>query len=163
MLPAKMSADINSTQIKNKIPEYASHFKKEWLCIRGINKDLRCFYIKYLSDASKLFVSSYSDRIKRFMRRFLKAQERGQLKDISGFIFEECDVKFIVLLFKKIHFYFYREKEFNEDEIVDYDDYYYYVNPPGYTDFYELFCKFYSKINVGFLESDSDSDSDSDY
>ena len=104
------------------IPEYAKDFKKEWLCIRGINKELRCFYIKYLSDASKLFVSSYSDRIKNFMRRFLKAQERGQLKDISGFIFEECDVKYIVLLFKKIHFYLDKEKEFSEDEIDD-DDY----------------------------------------
>ena len=156
-----MSANTDSTQIKSKIPEYASHFKKEWLVIRGINKELRCFYIKYLCDASKLFVSSYSDRIKNFMRRFLKAQERGRLKDISGFIFEECDVKYIVLLFKKIHFYLDKEKEFSEDEIDD-DDYFYFVNPPGYRDFYELFCKFYSKINVRFSESESESESESD-
>ena len=155
-----MTANTNSTQIKNKIPEYAKDFKKEWLCIRGINKELRCFYIKYLSDASKLFVSSYSDRIKNIMRRFLKAQERGRLKDISGFIFEECDVKYIVLLSKKIDFYLNKEKEIREDEIENEDDYFYFVNPPGYRDFYELFCKFYDKINVGFSESESESESD---
>ena len=42
-----------------------------------------------------------------------------------------------------------------DDEFVDGcpDDYL------GYRDFYELFCKFYNKINI---DSDSDSDSDTD-
>ena len=39
MLLAKMSANSESTQIKSKIPEYAKDFKKEWLFIRGINKE----------------------------------------------------------------------------------------------------------------------------
>ena len=30
----------------------------------------------------------------------------------------------------------------------------------GYREFYELFCKFYDKINIGFSESESESESD---
>ena len=56
--PAKILADSESTQIKSKIPEYARDFEKEWLYIRGINKTLEDFIIKYNLDASELFVSS---------------------------------------------------------------------------------------------------------
>ena len=37
-------------------------------------------------------------------------------------------------------------------------DDFYSVDLSGYRDFYELFCKFYEKINIGFSESESESD-----
>ena len=45
--------------------------------------------------------------------------------------------------------------DFEEDEEFDegYPD-----DIPGYRDFYEMFCRFYDKINVGFSESESESD-----
>ena len=59
----------------NKIPEYARDFKNEYLFIRGINKEMDNFVEKYLTDTSELFVSSYSDKIKFFIKKFMKAQE----------------------------------------------------------------------------------------
>ena len=76
------------------------------------------------------FVSSFSDKIKFFIRKFLKAQQLGYLKDTSCFIFKECDVKNIVFLFVRMN------HEFVEDEDGNPFDY------PGYRDFYELFFIF---------------------
>ena len=137
----------------NKIPDYASDFKNEYLFIIGINKACGDFIINCLSDCSELFVSSYSDRIKFFIRKFLKAQELGYLKDTSCFIFKECDIENIDFLFERMHFDFVEDEEFVDGRPQDY---------PGYRDFYELFCKFYDKINIGFLESESESESESD-
>ena len=73
---------IKSTN--NKIPEYAREYKKEYLFIRGINKEFK-YFIDKLDDLNNgLFESHRADRIKNFMKRFLRAQERGKLKDISG-------------------------------------------------------------------------------
>ena len=78
---AQSSYFQNNISTTNKIPDYAKGFEKEWLFIRGINTTLENFVCEYLSDASELFVSSYSDRIKYYIRRFLKGQERGYLKE----------------------------------------------------------------------------------
>ena len=152
--PAKILANFESTQIKSKIPEYARDYRNEYLFIRGINKALEDFVIKYNLDASKLFVSRYSDRIKFFIRKFLKAQELDYLKDTSCFIFKDCDVDNIEDLFDHMHYDFVEDKEVREDGIDDF----YSVDLSGYRDFYELFCKFYDKINIGFSESESESD-----
>ena len=87
----------------NKIPEYAREFKNEYLFIRGINKEMDNFVVNYLSDCSELFVSSYNDRIKFFIKKFMKAQELGYLKDTNCFKFKECDVENIVFLFERMN------------------------------------------------------------
>ena len=53
----------------NKIPEYAREFKNEYLFIRGINKEMESFVEKYLTETTELFVSSYNDRIKSFIKK----------------------------------------------------------------------------------------------
>ena len=128
--------------INSKIPEYARNYKKEWLFIRGINKTLFDFVSKYEFDASQLFVSSYSDKIKYFIKNFLKAQERGYLKDTSCFIFKYCDAFDIEVLFNNMEYDFDKVKS----------DVSYSVDLSGYRDFYKLFCKFYDKINIGYEE-----------
>ena len=130
----------------NKIPEYAMEFKNEYLFIRGINNELDNFIIKYLSDCSELFVSSYNDRIKFFIKKFMKAQELNYLKDTSCFKFKECNVENIVFLFERIYFDFEEDQEFVDGYPDDY---------PGYRDFYELFCKFYDKINIEEIITES--------
>ena len=75
--------------INSKIPEYARDYKKEYLLIIGINKICFNFISKYETDSRKLFVSKYSDRIKYFIKRFLKGQERCKLKDISSLILKK--------------------------------------------------------------------------
>ena len=38
---AQSSNFQNNIKTTNKIPEYARDIRKEWLCIRGINKDFK--------------------------------------------------------------------------------------------------------------------------
>ena len=149
----------NCIKKTNKIPEYAGDYRNEYLFIRGIDKALDDFTTKYLLHTSELFVSSYSNRIKFFIRKFLKAQELGYLTDINWFTLKECDVKNICFLFKMMHCYFVEDKEVREDG----NDDFYSVDIPGYRDFYVLFCKYYDKINDGFIESESESESEIEY
>ena len=90
--PAQIQANSESTQTKNKIPEYAKDFKKEWLIIRGINKECGEF-IERLDFSGDLFISPQANHLKKYIKKFLKAQERGRLKDISGFYFKYYDIK----------------------------------------------------------------------
>ena len=133
------SVGVSGSTGFNKIPEYAMEFKNEYLFIRGINNELDNFIIQYLLDCSELFVSRYNDKIKFFIKKFMKAQELNYLTDNSCFKFKECDVENIVFLFERMHFDFEEDDEFVDGYPDDY---------PGYRDFYELFCKFYNKINI---------------
>ena len=63
----------NCIKKTNKIPEYAREFKNEYLFIRGINKEMDNFVVNYLSDCSELFVSSYNDRIKFFIKKIYQS------------------------------------------------------------------------------------------
>ena len=78
---------IKSTN--NKIPEYAREYKREYQFIRGINKEFK-YLINKLDNLNNGLFESYNiaDRIKYFMKRFLRAQEKGKLKDISEFEIE---------------------------------------------------------------------------
>ena len=107
---------------------------------------MESFVEKYLTETTELFVSSYNDWIKSFIKKIMKEQELGYLNDTSCFKFKECDVENIVFLFERMHFDFEEDEEFDEGHPDDF---------LGYREFYELFCKFYDKIN---FDSDSDSD-----
>ena len=129
--------------INSKIPQYARDYKKEYLLIIGINKICFNFISKYETDSRKLFVSRYSDRIKYFIKRFLKGQERGKLKDISSLFLRKYDFSNLEDLYLNMNY------DFEEDEKRSDDN-------PGYRDFYELFCKFYDKIKNLYFDNDED-------
>ena len=63
----------------NKIPEYAKNYRKEWLFIRGINKEFKYFVENINEATSGLFKSNRANRIKKFIKKFLLSQERGKL------------------------------------------------------------------------------------
>ena len=109
--------------INSKIPEYARDYKKEYLLIIGINKICFNFISKYETDSRKLFVSRYSDRIKYFIKRFLKGQERGKLKDISSLILRKYDFSNIEDLYQNMNYDFEEDGKRSD-------------NNPGYRDFY---------------------------
>ena len=134
----------NCIEKTNKIPEYARNYKNEWLFIRGINKECYKFEEKCEIYESKIFDSSYCDKIKYFMKRFLKFQEYGYLKDTSCFVFKKCEVFYIEDMNSMLKYIF---------EMYNFNDYY-----SGFSDFYNLFCKFYDKINVGYDDDDDDDD-----
>ena len=67
------SVGVTGVTSFNKIPEYARDFKNEYLFIRGINKEMESFVEKYLTDTTELFVSSYNDRIKSFIKKIYES------------------------------------------------------------------------------------------
>ena len=120
----------------NKIPEYAREYKREYQFIRGINKEF-----------------------KYFMKRFLRGQEKGKLKDISEFEIE-YDIVFNLIKIKN--------KLINIDQYLDFilncyhEEDLIFINPySGFIDFYYYFNLFFTKLNIKYeYEYDSDSDSD---
>ena len=119
--PAKILANSESTQIKSKIPEYAKDFKKEWLFIRGINKEFK-YFVDNINDATRgLFQNHRVDRIKYFMKRFLIGQEKGKLKYISDKEILEKDVCYISKI--KEHFNNFNQYIKFVKDCYDDDDY----------------------------------------
>ena len=81
---------IKSTN--NEIPEYATNYKKEYLYIRGLNKEFKYFINKLHDLNNGLFESNISNRIKYNMKRFLRGQEKGKRKDISELVLQREDL-----------------------------------------------------------------------
>ena len=90
----------NCIKKTNKIPEYARDFKKEYLLIIGINKEFRYFVEHIHESPIGLFENQKVVRIKYFIKRFLKGQERGKLQDISNFEIESSDVDNLIKIKK---------------------------------------------------------------
>ena len=122
-----------------------------------------------------LFESNISNRIKYNMKRFLRGQEKGKLKDISNLKLPRYDVDDLIFINNQFRMYKLRWDYFNAsddsdddsddvdvgiDDIDDEDDgknvY------PGFKEFYDIFKLFFSKIKYEGCDSDSDCDSDCD-
>ena len=126
----------NCIKSTNKIPPYATNYKKEYLFIRGINKEFKYFY-KHLDEINDgLFKSKRSDRIKYNMKRFLRGQERGKRKDISNLMLPRYD--------------FYNIEEFYQNILYEFE----FGDKPSYLEFFDLVGKIYNKIKIEFVFSD---------
>ena len=172
-----------STQKQSKIPEYAKDFRKEWLYIRGINKEFKYLINKLDTLNYGLFESNIANRIKNIMKEFLRAQEKGKLKNISNFILPGDIICNLNSINKNFELYKLRYDAFCDDDFVygsdsddDSDDDFVYGSDsddsddgngeylvdgkpyPGFIEFYDIFKKIYNQIK----NEDSDSD-DSDY
>ena len=148
-LIGKMTENAN-----NKIPEYATNYKKLYLVI-----------LKYNDNTS--FTSKSMIRIKNLIKKYLKTHIRGNFKDLSSFEIDYNDIrnidelinileydlddldlngkdfyKVLVKFYKKLNFI-----EYLEDE--EYSIPFVYKEPNYDIEAYEV-------------DSDSDSDSDSD-
>ena len=86
--------------INSKIPEYARDYKKEYLFIRRINKEFKYFVDNINEVSIGLFENHRVVRIKYFIKRFLKGQERGRLQDTSKFEINNIDVDNLIKIKK---------------------------------------------------------------
>ena len=152
---------IKSTN--NKIPEYAREYKREYQFIRGINKEFKYFINKLDNLNNGLFESYIADRIKYFMKRFLRAQEKGKLKDISNLMLQRDDVDNLIFIDEQFGYYKLRYDAFCDDSddsddegngeyLVDGKPY------PGFIEFYDIFKLFFNQIKYESCDSDDDSD-----
>ena len=158
----------NFIKSNNKIPEYARDYKKEYLYIRGLNKDFEYFINKLDKLNEGLFESNIADRIKYIMKRFLRAQEKGKIKNISGLMLPSNIFNNLIFINEQFEYLKQRYDAFCDDD-DDYgsdsdDDSFseYLVDGkpyPGFKEFYDIFKIIFSQIK----NEDSDSDSDSEF
>ena len=155
---------VSGLTSSNKIPEYAREYKREYQFIRGINKEFKYFINKLDNLNNGLFESYIADRIKYFMKRFLSAQERGKLKDISEFEIPWHEVDYLIENKEMFDAWKLRYDALNNvsDSDEDFDE----VNEvvyPGFGKLYKLFKIFYNKLKIYYEEEESDNDSDGEY
>ena len=144
---------------KNKIPEYAREYKREYQFIRGINKEFKYFVDNLDKATTGLFENHRVDRIKYFIKRFLRGQEKGKLQDISNFEIYEDDVDDFIKI-EKNFFNFNQYINFCKDCYEDDEPF---IDPyPGFKYIYDDFKIFFSKLNIIYEEVNYISDSDSD-
>ena len=135
----------NCIKSTNKIPEYARDFKKEYLFIRGINKEIK-YFVDNINDATTgLFENDRVDRIKYFIKRFLEGQERGKLQDTNNFEINNIDVDNLIKIKKNFlnfnQYINFCKSCFDEDEP--------FIDPyPGFKNIYYDFELFFSKFKI---------------
>ena len=138
--------------------------------MRGINKECGEF-IKRLDFGEDIFISSRANSIKYFIGKFLKAQELGYLKDVSGFCLKYYDVNNIDCLEEQLDNY--RDLYFDPDS-YEFDQEYYDLHVdrayPGFKELLGLVSLLNDKVkseeltfsdfmsNTSSLSFDSDSD-----
>ena len=125
----------------NKIPEYARDFKKEYLLIIGINNEFK-YFVDNINEATRgLFENHRVVRIKYFIKRFLKGQEKCKIQDTSNFEIESSVVDNLIKIkknFLNFNQYINFCKSCFDGEDVSFIDHY-----PGFKNIYddfELFC-----------------------
>ena len=114
---------------KNKIPEYAREYKREYQFIIGINKE---FNLLQKRDYDEYQV----DIVEGLLKKFLCNQEKEKLKEINELFFWKNDIIHII--------------EFYYEVLPDY----YFTNYNLNTVFAIIFHKFYDKINFKYFDCD---------
>ena len=158
---------------QSKIPSYASNYKREYLFVRGLNKYFKSFSKKLDLLNHGLFENNFSNAIKKYMKRFLRAQEKGKFNNLNNLFIKNDDydddyddiildiinIKYLFEVFKRRYDFFCE----NGDDGYDNVDGEYFVDGkpyPGFEEFYVIFEKIFNQINYKIYDSDSDSDSD---
>ena len=150
---------------RSHIPAYAREYKREWQYIIGINNKCEKF-LRKLDFGREILISPLAISIRRNIKNFLRAQERGLFKDISNFYFKYFDVNIIECLEEQLDGYrdlyvdpdSYEFDQERYDENIDRDY-------PGFKELFELVSLLNNKIEKEDLEiilPDSDSDGDGD-
>ena len=152
---------------KNKIPEYAKEYKREYQFIKGINKEFK-YLINKLDDLNNgLFESNISNRLCNLIKRFLRGQEKGKLKDISNLMLQRDDLNNLIFINKQFGYYklhydaFCDDSDDSDDDSDDDGNGQYLVDGkpyPGFKEFYDIFKLFFNQIKYESCDSDSDSD-----
>ena len=157
----------NFIKSNNKIPHYAREYKKEYLYIRGLNKEIKYFLNKLDYINKGLFEAKSSNRIKYIMKRFLRAQEKGKLNnDISNLMFQRDVIQNFIYVNENFDLYKIRYDAFCEysdsDDSDDDGDGEYLVDGksyPGFKEIYDIFKMIFNQIKYEvFYSSDDDSD-----
>ena len=164
---------------KSKIPIYASDFKREYLFIRGLNTYFKCFTKKLDCLNRGLFESNTSNTIKKYMKRFLRSQEKGKFNHLNNLIIPSYDLDIIRdIIFINEQFEYYKRRcicDLSDDSDDDnggyggydgYDDWGASLVDsqffPGFKKFHNIFIKIFDQLNYNRYDCESDSEIESD-
>ena len=87
------------------------------------------------------------------MKRFLRGQEKGKLKDISDLVLCIEDISNLIFINEHFGYYKLRYDAFSKDK-----------KPyPGFKEIYDIFKLFFNQIKYESCYSDDDDDDESDY
>ena len=143
----------------NKIPEYAREYKREYLFIRSLNKEFE-YFINFMRYDDVEYKPHKVDRIMGFVKTFLRAQQKGRLKDISDFEFDYDDIYNIIKFKKNLPEYYYIIQNLHDWSKYEYDGKTTVSRYEIYKHDLELFL---SNFNDEFDYGESDSEIESDY
>ena len=145
MFFAKTLNNPKCIKLTNKIPEYIREYKREYQFIRGLNKKIEYFVFYNFESRYKLFDNYRVDIIKNLMKRILRAQEKGKLKDFREIEFCADDVLNLIRMEKNVYKYninIDHFREFNDDQ-----------DPNNYfKNFYDDIKIFFSKLNINGID-----------
>ena len=158
--------------LSHKIPVYASDFKREYLFIRGLNKYFKCLSKKLDCINHGLFESNISNKIKKYMKRFLRAQEKGKFNNINNLIIPSYHIGIIRdILFINEQFDYYKRScicflsdsdDDDDSSYGGYDDWGASLVDSkifsGFKEFYNIFKKIFDQLNYIRYECESDSE-----
>ena len=100
----------------NKIPEYASHYKREYLFIKGLNMQFK-YFTKKLEDLNNgLFETKLAKEIKYYIKRFIKRQEDNKFKNLSNITFPDDFLNHINFINEQFGYYKLRYDAFCDDD-----------------------------------------------
>ena len=122
---------------KNIIPEYAREHKREYQFIRGINTEFKYFKNKLDNLNNGLFESYIADRIKYFMKMYLRAQEKGKFKNISDLELKREDLVNLIFINEEFGYYKLRYDAFDDDSKPYH----------GFKEIYDIFKIFFKQLN----------------
>ena len=144
------SNGVSGFTSSNKIPEYAREYKREYQFIRGINKEFEYLINKLDNLNNGLFESKLTDKIKFNMKRFLRGQEKGKLKNIDNLILPFDEVNNLIYINEHFGYYKLRWDAFDDNK-----------KPyPGFKEIYDIFKLFFDQIK--YYDDDDDDDFFSD-
>ena len=176
-------SDYIKDMSKSKIPLYASDFKREYQFIRGLN--LYCGRLSKRLDRLNhgLFETDLAITIKKYMKRFLRAQEKGKFTNISKFVFPNDDdiYNYIIIMNEnflsyKLRYDFFVNDDDDDGYCINYDtddtddtdntddsvsEYFVDGKPyPGFIEFYDIFKKIYNQLKINVYHYDDDVDNE---
>ena len=129
----------------NKIPDYASEYKKEYLLIKGINEKCKDF-VNLIEKNEEYYNIPEAIRIVKCLKKFNKSRKIDNVESIRFDVFDVFNI-YIIRLELNNYIDLYRHKSTGE-----FDEERYNLNvesdKPGFKSFYKCFYKFYSNLNI---------------
>ena len=102
---SNQTVGVSGLTSRNKIPEYARWYAREYQLIRGINNEFGYLKNKLDNLNNGLFESQIAERIKYFIKMYFRAREKGKLRNISDLELQKEDLDNLLFFVREYVYY----------------------------------------------------------